>query len=148
MKKFLKCVFIIALVSALAIFAIGYFSNSKIKAKEDIVKNKMASEVAQILKTGEVAEDSQLFIKEISIDAMKNFFTRLKEEYGVCSEKNTPVCTSSERYPTVKDNRATKFGSSISCSYEVSCESKDALVETVFKQTGSNEFRLEKFNID
>ena len=148
MKKFLKGVFVIALVSVLAIFAIGYFNNAKIKAKEDVVKNKMSSEVAQILKTGEVAEDTQLFIKEINIDAMKNFFARLKEEYGVCSQKNAPVCVSSERYPTVKDSRATKFGSSISCTYEVSCESKDTRIETVFKQTGSSEFRLEKFNID
>ena len=140
MKKFLKYIIVIAVLAVLTVCGIGYWNDSKIKAKEEIVKQKMSGEVAQILKTGEV--------KEINIDAMRNFFTRLKETYGSCTGKQAPVCVSSERYPTVVDNRATKHGSSITCTYAVSCDKAQTKIQTVFKQTGEEEFRLEKFNIE
>lgn len=148
MKKFLKYIIVIAVLAVLTVCGIGYWNDSKIKAKEEIVKQKMSGEVAQILKTGEVKSDTKLFIKEINIDAMRNFFTRLKETYGSCTGKQAPVCVSSERYPTVVDNRATKHGSSITCTYAVSCDKTQTKVQTVFKQTGEEEFRLEKFNIE
>ncbi len=148
MSRFLKLILIVLVVAVGYVYSASYFDELKIKKQEDIAQSKMTGEVAQILSSWAMADNSKLFINEIKVEDLKMLFGKINEDYGSCKLKKS-VCVSNERTKKVKqDKYETPFGSSIECSYEVSCERKETKGLVIFKKTTNDSYQVERFVID
>ena len=144
---------IIGLLTIIILSIVGYYTLLETKdmgllKRETVVKDMIKNEFSKVISEWKIDPNNNLFVKEIKIDNMNKFFGMLKESHGVCKIEKEPSCVSYERIANLKDNHATKFGSSIVCTYEATCEKKTAKGTLIFKPVGKYKYKIGRFSMD
>ena len=144
---------IISMLTIIILFVVGYYTLLETKdmgvlKRETIVKNLTKNEFSKVMASWKIDPNNSLFVKEVNVDQMNKFFETIKEKYGTCKIEKEPKCTSHERVENMKDKYATEFGSSITCSYELTCEKKTTKGSLIFKPVGKNTYQIGRFSME
>ena len=144
---------IISTLTIIILFVVGYYTLSETKdmgvlKRETIVKNLTKNEFSKVMASWKIDPNNSLFVKDVNVDQMNKFFETIKETYGACKIEKEPKCTSHERVENMKDKHATEFGSSITCSYELTCEKKTTKGSLIFKPVGKNTYQIGRFSME
>lgn len=144
---------IISILTVIILVIVGYYTFLETKGmgvekRETIVKDLTKNEFSKVMAAWKIDPNTTLFVKEVNIAQMNKFFETIKDSYGSCKIEKEPKCTSHERIENMKDKYATKFGSSITCSYELTCEKRTAKGTLVFKPVEKNTYKIGRFSMD
>lgn len=148
MSRFVKVILLVVFIVFGYVYFSSYFLGGPIEKEERVVLNKMRKDIAPLLASWNLAEDSTLFIKEIRVQDLKFFFKKMEEVHGSCKFKEMPVCVSQEREVMKDDKYKTEYGASVECAYQVICEKKETTGAVVFKKTGHDSYQISDFNIN
>ncbi len=144
---------VITTLTVIILVVVGYYTFLEAKdmgvlKRETIAKNITKNEFSKVMAAWKIDPNNSLFVKDVNIAQMNKFFETIKDSYGSCKIEKEPKCTSHERIENMKDKHATEFGSSITCSYELTCEKRIAKGSLIFKPVEKNTYKIGRFSME
>jgi len=148
MKKIIIGLLTLAVLSVVGYYTLLETKEMSVLKRETLVKDMVKNDFSKIISSWKIEPSSTLFIKEIDINQMNNVLAFLKESRGECQIEKEPVCISQDRIANMKDKASTEFGSSITCSYEATCEKKGTKGRITFIPVSKYKYKISEFKLD
>lgn len=148
MKKIIIGLLTVAVLSVLGYYTLLETKEMSVLKRETLVKDLVKNDFSKIISVWKIAPNSTLFIKEIDINQMNKGLEFFKESRGQCKIEKEPICISQDRIANMKGKASTEFGTSISCTYEATCEKKATKGRVVFTPVAKYKYQISEFSMD